>query len=148
MFSTSTLFSRTAAKGTAEEGSIIIFIRSQISFMACLMLFSETVTISATSFLIISKLSTPSDVRRPSAMVWGFSDGTILPALNERNASSAPAGSQAITFVWLPKYRAANAVPASKPPPPTGARMISRFGISSKSSFAAVACPQTISNLS
>jgi len=54
-------------------------------------------------------------------------------------ASSAFFGSAAITFVLGEKYFAASAVPLSKPPPPTGAKIMSRELFSLNNSLAAVA---------
>ena len=80
-------------------------------------------------------------VRRPSAIVAGFGQVSIRPASSERLASSALAGSPAMTLVAGEMPSTASAVPASKPPPPTGQMTRSSGPASSSSSSAAVPCP-------
>ncbi len=46
---------------------------------------------------MMGKVSVPSDVSSPSAMVFGFTDGMIFPSFIERYASSAISGSAAMT---------------------------------------------------
>src|SRR5688572_25159600 len=64
-----------------------------------------------------------------------------LPALNERLASSAPAGSAPVTRIPGLRPRAATAVPLINPPPPMGATTMSSSGACSSNSSVAVPCP-------
>ena len=120
---------------------MISFARSQTNCMAATMPASLTVTIRSTRSWMIGKVSSPSPVSRPSAMVCGSSEGRIRPAARDRKASSACSGSAPITRMPGQSSRAAMAVPLSSPPPPTGARITSRSGTSSSSSRAAVPWP-------
>ena len=80
---TSILPSRIAARGTAEEGSMMIFIRSQINLMACTIASSETVTMSSTCSRINAKEFGPREVKSPSQIVFGLTDGTMDPSLKD-----------------------------------------------------------------
>ena len=91
------------ANATAEDGSIIIFILSQMNFIAYFISSSVTVRISETFFFIISKFIGPKDVNSPSAIVSGLIDGINRPFSKLRFASSAPSGSAPITEIFLPK---------------------------------------------
>ena len=134
-----------AATGTAADGSIRIFIRIHTLRIASMIACSSTVTIRLTPERIMVKVSSPRLVRRPSAMVRGGSmAGWIEPAASDRAASSAAAGSAPTMEVRGEPALAARTVPLSNPPPPTGARIRSKLGISSRSSLAAVPCPAMI----
>ncbi len=138
---TATVPSSRAARGTAAEGSITSFMRSQTRRMADTMDSSSTVTIARTSALMIGKVSVPSDVRSPSAMVRGSVEGWMRPSRTERNASSAPFGSTAYTDVAGEVKPHASSVPLARPPPPTGTRIASSGPACSSSSSAHEACP-------
>ena len=69
------LFSRTAANGTAEEGSTTIFIRSHISCMAATMLSSEQVITSTFFCVNISNVKGDNAVLNPSASVGWLKGG-------------------------------------------------------------------------
>ena len=60
---------------------------------------SGTVTMSSTQRRISANGRTPSELRSPSAMVCGLTLGRMVPARNERAASSAPAGSTPMTRI-------------------------------------------------
>jgi CO dehydrogenase maturation factor len=137
----STARSSATATGTADEGSMTIFMRSSTWRMARTMAGSSTVTMRSTWVRMAAKVSSPSDVRSPSHTVVGLTDGTMRPSASERQASSAPAGSVPMTRTPGPKPRPAMAVPDSSPPPPTGVMMTSSRGTSSSSSSAAVPWP-------
>ena len=86
----------------------------------------------------------PTCALNPSAIVSVVLLGTIFFLLIDWYVSSAFFGSAPYTFILELIAFAANKVPASKPPPLTGAMIISRSGIFSKSSLAAVPCPAII----
>ena len=82
---------------------------------------SVTATIARPGGQITAKVRSPTEVvRRPSAIVLGSSQRWIVPVSSDRRASSALAGSAAITRVGGECPSTASAVPASRPPPPTG----------------------------
>ena len=87
--------------------------------IAATMLSSETVTTLSTCCWISGKFRSPSEVRSPSAIVVVFSSGMMCPAAKDRAASSAPAGSAAITRMPGRAPLAATAVPQSRPPAAT-----------------------------
>ena len=99
---------------------MMIFIRSQTNRMASRISASVAVTIRSTWREITAKVRGPSEVRRPSAIVWGSFEGWIEPASSDRRASSALAGSAPMTRVVASRPLTARAVPESRPPPPTG----------------------------
>src|SRR6185503_9101860 len=94
---TSILFSTMAAYGTAPDGSTTIFSTSHTARIAATIDSSVTVTMSETWLRISAKVRSLVELRKPSAMVFACVIGMNLPALNERLASSAPAGSAPIT---------------------------------------------------
>src|SRR5450759_2976663 len=138
---TSRLPSRIAPRGGEQEGSMMIFMISQVWRMALITFSSLASTISSTYSWISAKLLSPSRLRSPSHMVFGVANVTMIPLLNERNPSSAPAGSAPMTLIFGLMPFTATAVPDSKPPPPKGVMTMSRSGTSSSSSSAAVPCP-------
>ena len=89
------------ASTVADDGSIIIFILSHTSFIELIIDSSFAVKISSTFFLIIENVSSLSDVRRPSAIVNGLTEGVSIPVLNDFHASFAFQGSAPITSVLL-----------------------------------------------
>ena len=76
-----------------------ILIRSQMNRMASRISASVAVTIRSTCREMTAKVRGPSEVRRPSAMVWGSFEGWIEPVSSDRRASSALAGSAPTTRV-------------------------------------------------
>ena len=132
---------RTGATGTAPEGSTTILNRSQTNRMAARISGSVAVTIASTCRWITEKGRVPSEVRRPSATVLGSPDGRIVPACKERKASSAAFGSAPTTRVVGERPLTARAVPARRPPPPTGQATRSSGPAWSSSSQAAVPWP-------
>jgi hypothetical protein len=64
-------------------------------------------------------------------MVFGTSDGIRWPARNPSEQSFAPLGSAPKTLTPVPS--AASAMPANRPPPPTGA-MTAASGVSNPAS--------------
>ena len=84
LFLNSELFLNIAATATALEGSMIIFILSQINFMASTISDSSTRIILLTNFWMMGKFSSPSCVFSPSAMVFGLILGCIFPVFKER----------------------------------------------------------------
>ena len=76
---------------------MMIFIRSQISLMAAMIAGSSTVQMAETCSWMMGKFRPPRLVSSPSATVSGSSEGMIFPAASDRAASSAPAGSAAMT---------------------------------------------------
>jgi len=57
----------------------MIFIRSQTIRMAAMISSSETVMIRETCSRMMAKLSSPREVKRPSAIVRGLTEGTMTP---------------------------------------------------------------------
>jgi len=87
------LLASTAARGTADEGSMMIFILSHTSRMASIICSSVTVSMSSTFSLMTVNVLSQSEVSSPSAIVVGGSGGWRMPVWNDRAASSARAGS-------------------------------------------------------
>jgi hypothetical protein len=81
------------ASGTADDGSMTIFMRSHVMRMAEAMAASLAVGIAVTWRRIACSVRSESVARRPSAIVSGCGSGSTLPEANPRDASSAPAGS-------------------------------------------------------
>jgi len=71
----------------------------------------------------MGKFISPSSVFKPSAIVLVELFFSILPLISDRYASSTLKGSEPITVQFDPKYLAAKALPAIKPPPPTGVKI-------------------------
>ena len=69
------------ASGTADEGSMIIFIRSQVIRIARTIASSDAVPIPAAPSRIAASVRGASVVRRPSAMVVAGGSGSTFPEL-------------------------------------------------------------------
>ena len=137
------------ASGTADEGSITSFMRSNVIRIARTIPSSLQVATSSTFARIAASVRAESGVRRPSAIVARpAGSGSTLPERNATAASPALAGSAPNTR--MPGFTpfAAIDVPERSPPPPTGATTTSSEGTSSRSSSAAVPCPAITSALS
>src|SRR5690606_19766348 len=137
-----TLPSSNAARPTAADGSTTIFRRSNRRRMAAMMAASGTVTIASTCRRMMARFGSPTVARRPSAIVFGRSTGTIFPAWNDAAASAAPSGSTPMTR--MPGWRAFAAVaqPAIRPPPPSGtSNTCGGCSSWSSNSTATVPCP-------
>ena len=114
---------KTAASGTAQDGSQIIFILSHINFIEKIISSSETVIIFSAPPSIISNVLFDKDVISPSAIVLGFLTGISFFSLKDIWASDAFFGSAKITFVFGEKKFVDSIVPEARPPPPTGHKM-------------------------
>ena len=60
----------------------------------------------------------------PSAIVLASASSTTFPFSSAAIADAAPSGSTPITFTWGFLSLAAEAIPETKPPPPSGTSMI------------------------
>ena len=78
------LLEMAGAAATAEEGSTMIFMRSQMVFIASTISASVTVTMSSTYFLRMEKVSGERVARRPSAIVSPEPAGAMAPEWRER----------------------------------------------------------------
>ena len=84
----------------------------------------------------------------PSAMVLTDGKFTGFPSATAAFALAAPSGSTPMIFTCGFFSFAAAATPEINPPPPTGTKIISAFGNSSRISKAIVPCPSITSSSS
>ena len=141
-------FSLITASTVADDGSMIIFILSHMSFIEFIIESSVAVKISSTFFLIIEKVSSLREVRRPSAIVKGLTEGVRIPVLKDFHASFAFSGSAPITVMFLLIPFAVCRSSAHQSAASNRCNKISRSGYSSRSSSDAVPCPQITLKLS
>jgi hypothetical protein len=134
---------KSAATGTAADGSTTTFMRSQVQRIASTIAASSTVTRLHRCAERARKVRSASGAFRPSAIVSTDPGGcpSRRPAASERAASAARAGSAPTTASPGAASAAASATPLARPPPPTGTTTASRSGTSSSSSSSTVPCP-------
>ena len=124
------------------EFSTTILWFSTISKKLTIKSWSSTVIISSTFFWIYGKMLCPGVFTAvPSAMVLTFGKETTFPCFNDSCIQFAPAGSTPMTLIFGFNNLASVETPHNKPPPPTGAKIISTVGSSLIISMAMEPCP-------
>ena len=109
--------------GTGSRGALIALLLALFLFWVFAEIPHKAVIMSSTKFRMISKLRFPTAcVRMPSAMVFGGLIRTISFFRNDCWQSFAGSVSTPITLMPGNKCFAATALPAMRPPPPTGTK--------------------------
>src|SRR4030066_116590 len=138
------------AMAAAPEPSTTSFSRTQRRYTAYRIVASFTRSILSTHLLAISNVNAPFSIppERPSAIVFVFTESTILPAFSDSyitgDASDCTPTNSAVDL----RLFTAILTPEIKPPPPTGTTTTSTLGSASTISSPAVPCPAIINSSS